>query len=56
MPFLPYNAKSWFINNEQIFYIIFVVLWVTGIAGDIISPVISWVATGIFSLGNLIIR
>lgn len=55
MPFLPYKAKSWFINNEQIFYILFVVLWVTGIAGDVISPVISWVATGIFSLGNLII-
>ena len=40
MPFLPYNAKQWFINNEQIFYIIFVVIWITGIAGTIISPVI----------------
>lgn len=56
MPFLPYKAKSWFVNNEQIFYIIFVLLWVTGLAGDIISPVISWVATGIFNLGRLIIR
>lgn len=56
MPFLPYKAKSWFVNNEQIFYIIFVLLWVTGLAGDIISPVMSWVATGIFNLGRLIIR
>ena len=32
MPFLPYNAKQWFRNNEQIFYIIFVVIWITGIA------------------------
>ena len=34
--FLPYKAKQWFRNNEQIFYIIFVVIWITGIAGIII--------------------
>ena len=39
-PILPYNAKIWFENHEDIFYIVFVVLWITGIAGDIISPVI----------------
>ena len=53
MPFLPYNAKQWFINNEQIFYIIFVVIWITGIAGTIISPVINAVTTGIMNLGKL---
>ena len=41
MPFLPYNAKQWFINNEQIFYIIFVVMFVTRISGMIISPIIN---------------
>ena len=55
MPFLPYKAKQWFTNNEQIFYIIFVVLWITGIAGIIISPAINWVTTGILNLGRLII-
>ena len=55
MPFLTYKAKQWFTNNEQIFYIIFVVLWITGIAGNIISPAINWVTTGILSLGRLII-
>lgn len=55
MPFLPYKAKEWFINNEQLFSLIFVVLWITGIAGNIISPVINLVTTGIFSLGKLII-
>ena len=55
MPFLPYKAKQWFTNNEQIFYIIFVVLWITGIAGMIISPAINWVTTGILNLGSLII-
>ena len=54
MPFLPYKAKEFFVNNEQIFSLIFVVLWVTGIAGIIITPVINWVTTGILSLGQLI--
>lgn len=52
--FLPYNARNWFINHSQIFYIIFVVLWITGIAGDIISPIINWVYQGITSLVALL--
>ena len=39
-PILPYNAKIWFEDNEQIFYYLFIFLWITGIAGRIISPVI----------------
>ena len=54
MPFLPYNAKQWFRNNEQIFYIIFVVIWITGIASIIISPAISVISTGIMTLGRMI--
>lgn len=54
MPLLPYNAKQWFINNEKIFYIIFVVIWITGLAGTIISPVINLVNTGIHNLARLI--
>ena len=54
IPFLPYKAKQWFRNNEQIFYIIFVVIWITGIAGIIISPAINVVYTGIMKLvGNI---
>ena len=53
MPFLPYNAKQWFRNNEYIFYIVFVVIWITGIAGMIISPAISWISSGIMSLVQL---
>lgn len=55
MPFLPVKAKQWFINNEQIFSLVFVVLWITGIAGTIISPVINLATTGILSLGKFII-
>lgn len=50
MHFLPYNAKEWFINNKQIFYIIFLVLWITNLVSYIISPVINFVSTGIYSL------
>lgn len=39
--FLPYNAKVWIDEHENIFYIIFLVIWVTGIAGIIISPIIN---------------
>ena len=56
MPFLPYNAKQWFRSNEMIFYFIFVAIWVLGIAGVIISPVINTVLTGMVNLGRLIFR
>ena len=45
--FLPYNIRNKFANYYQIFYMIFVIIWVTGIAGIIISPVIRLVYTGI---------
>ena len=54
-PFLPYNAKQWFINNEQIFYIIFIFLWISGLAGRIISPAIAWLATWILNICSLIL-
>ena len=54
IPFLPYKAKEWFINNEQLFYIIFVLIWLTGIAGTIITPAISAVSNGILNLAQAI--
>lgn len=45
--FMPYNAKRWISEHSQIFYIIFLVIWITGLAGIIVSPVISWIADGI---------
>lgn len=49
--FLPYRGKQWMENYSQIFYIIFVVLWITGLAGIIISPIINAIYTGIMNLG-----
>ena len=51
--FLPYNAKQWFYEKENIFYIIFLVIWITGIAGYIISPVLNFLYTNLL---NLMIR
>lgn len=55
MPFLPFKAKQWFVNNEQIFYLVFIVLWITGLAGRIISPAISWITTGIMNICSFIL-
>ncbi len=48
--FLPYNAKEWFARYSQMFYLVFIVLWITGIAGNILSPLINWVYEGITNL------
>ncbi|MBO5349481.1 MAG: site-2 protease family protein [Clostridia bacterium] len=48
--FLPYNAQMWFKNNEQIFYIIFLVMWITRIAGTLILPARQAVYSGILRL------
>ena len=47
MAFLPYNAKRWFEDHTQLFYIIFLVIWITPISGRIISPVIEAITGGI---------
>ena len=51
MPFLPYKAKQFFMQNETIFYIVFVAIWLTGITSYIISPLIGTIDAGLFKLG-----
>ena len=55
-PILPSKAKYWLMNNQHIFYVIFLVLWVTGLAGTIISPIINTIANGVLSFGQFIFR
>ena len=50
-PFLPTNAKYFFENNEKLFEMIFVGLWVVGVLGTIISPVITGATEGLLTLG-----
>lgn len=47
MHFLSFNAKQWFYQNERIFYIVFLILWMTGLLSNMLSPIISGVFTGI---------
>lgn len=54
LPVLPSKAKYWLRNNEHIFYIIFLALWVTGLAGEFISPIISAIASKILQLSQLL--
>ena len=48
--FLPYNAKVWFANNEGTFIVVFMLLWITGIAGEIISPIINGIYSGLMAV------
>ena len=55
--FLPYNAVNWFENNERIIYIIFLVIWITGISSFILTPIfnavysgLNWLVLNIFEL------
>lgn len=50
-PFLPYNAKVWFENNSYIFEIIFMIIWIFGIASIVISPIISAITSGLLGFG-----
>lgn len=52
--FLPYKARMCFTENKQIFYMVFIVLWVTNLVSYIISPVISVVSKGIYLLVSAI--
>lgn len=47
MAFLSYNAKRWFEEHTPIFYIIFLVIWITPISSMIISPAIGAITGGI---------
>lgn len=50
LPILPYKAKFWFAQHEQMFYFIFLIIWITGIAGNLISPIIGYMTEWILKL------
>ena len=47
--FLPYNARRWILEHSQIFYYIFLAIWITGLAGVIISPIINLLYDGLMN-------
>ncbi len=48
--FMSTKAQMWLDRNQHIFYIIFIAIWVLGLAGVIISPIIRIIAKGIMLL------
>ena len=38
---LPYNAIKWLDKNANVLQIIFMVLWITGLLGTLVSPIVS---------------
>lgn len=55
--FLPYKGKQWFYNNQNIFYIIFLLIWITGLSSYILQPAfnvvikgLDWIASSIINL------
>lgn len=52
--FMSYNVKEWLDRYERVFYIIFLVLWITGVAGKIISPIIELISTGLIRLVGML--
>ena len=51
--FLPYNVKEWFDKYSTIFYFAFIILWISGLASSIISPIIGVVYKGISYITSL---
>lgn len=46
MHFLPAKGKEWFFRNQQIFYILFLIIFITGLSQVILTPIFSAVFTG----------
>lgn len=46
MSFMPYNVRNWILEKQHLFYIIFLIIWITPIASLIISPIIGNIANG----------
>ena len=61
MHFLPAKGKEWFYNNQQIFYIIFLLIWITGLSSVFLQPIfgavfsgMDWLVAKLFKLLSLI--
>jgi len=53
-PWLPTKIKYFLEDNERLLYVILLALFVTGIVGRLISPIIGLLSDGILNLGLLI--
>ena len=51
---LPYKAKEWLDRNNYVLNVIFIVLWITGTLGVVVSPVIGVIEKGMVNLVYLL--
>lgn len=61
MNFLPARGKEWFYDNQQLFYVLFLIIWITGLSSVILAPIFNvvfngfnWIVGSIFKLLRLI--
>ena len=47
---LPSCAQEWYEDNQRILYIIFLIIWITPIASNIVSPIISSIDSWLLKL------
>lgn len=52
---LPYKAQEWLTRNYYTMYTIFMILWIFGFLEIIVSPVISFISTGLFRIVEAVI-
>lgn len=52
--FMSYNVKEWLDRYEKYFYIAFLILWITGFAGELISPIIEFISTGLIRIVGML--
>ena len=45
---LPYKAIEWLDRNSNILQIIFMILWITGLLGNIVSPIVDTISKFLF--------
>lgn len=56
MHFLPYNGKQWFYEHEGVFYMVFVLLLITGLSSIILNPLFGIVEHGLGWLAEKLVR
>ncbi len=52
---LPYKAQEWLTRNYYTMYTIFMILWIFGFLEIIVSPVISFISSGLFRIVEAVI-
>lgn len=53
---LPYKAQQWLTKNYQTLYLIFLLLWIFGFLGYVVSPVISFIKNVLIEVVQTVVQ